>query len=97
MNLNFKTARRLVMLFMVVSLVSALVGMVFIRPGTQISIYVAVISLISMVLALVILFGLCRCPWCGKRITTGLMKVEICPHCRRDIDTGVKVKGKRKK
>ena len=97
MNLNFKTARRLVMIFMVASLVCALGGMIFIRPGTQASIYVVLLALILMLLALLILFGLCRCPWCGKRITSGMMKVEVCPHCKRDIDTGLKVKGKAKK
>lgn len=96
MNLNFKTARKLVMVCMIASLVCALGGMVFVRPGTVASIYIVLLSLILMILALIILFGLCRCPWCGKRITSGLMKVEVCPHCKRDIETGLKRKGKKR-
>ena len=97
MNIDFKTARRLVMIFMAVSFVLAIGGIVFVRPGTQASIYVVLLSFIMMVLALMILIVFCRCPWCGKRITSGLMKIEVCPHCRRDIDTGMKVRGKGKK
>ncbi len=97
MNVNFKTARKLVMIFMTASLICALGGMIFIRPGSQASIYVVMLALILMTIALLILFGLCRCPWCGKRITSGMMKVEVCPHCKRDIDTGMKVKGKKAK
>lgn len=96
MNLNFKTARKLVMVFMIASLVCALGGMIFVRPGTQASVYIVLLSLILMILALMILFGLCRCPWCGKRITSGLMKVEVCPHCRRDLETGMKRKGRKR-
>ncbi len=96
MNLNFKTARRLVMVFMIASLICALGGMIFIRPGTQASVYVVLLALILMLLALLFLFAFCRCPWCGKRITSGMMKVEVCPHCKRDIDTGIKRKGKKK-
>jgi len=97
MNLNFKTARRLVMIFMIASLVCALIGVVLVRPGTEASIYIVILSLVLMLLALVILFGLCRCPWCGKRIVSGLMKVEICPHCKRDLETGMKAKGSKAK
>ena len=96
MNLNFKTARKLVMVFMIASLVCALGGMIFVRPGTQASVYIVLLSLILMILALMILFCLCRCPWCGKRITSGLMKVEVCPHCRRDLETGMKRKGRKR-
>lgn len=96
MNLNFKTARKLVMVFMIASLVCALGGMIFVRPGTQASVYIVLLSLILMILALMILFGLCRCPWCGKRITSGLMKVEVCPHCWRDLETGMKRKGRKR-
>ena len=97
MNLDFKTARRLVMLFMVASVICAIGDIVFIRPGTQASIYVMLLSFLLMALALVMLFVCCRCPWCGRRITVGLMKVEVCPHCRRDIETGMKVKGKNRR
>ena len=96
MNLNFNTARKLVMTFMIASVVLAVIGMVFVRPGTVASMYVVLFALILMIMALLVLFGACRCPWCGKRITSGLMKVEVCPHCKRDIETGKKRKGKKK-
>ena len=97
MNINFKTSRRLVVIFMVASLLCALGDMIFLRPGTQASVYLMLLSLILMGLSILILLALCRCPWCGKRITAGMMKVEVCPHCKRDIETGMKRKGKGKR
>lgn len=97
MNINFKTSRRLVVIFMVASLICALGDMIFLRPGTQASVYLMLLSLILMGLSILILLALCRCPWCGKRIVSGLMKVEICPHCKRDLETGLKAKGSKAK
>ena len=97
MNINFKTARRLVLVFLIASFVCALISIVFIKPGSQASVYSMLLALALLVLSLIFLFGLCRCPWCGKRITSGVLKVEVCPHCKRDIETGMKVKGKKKK
>ncbi len=94
--MNIKTARRMVLLFMALSVLMALVGLIFFEPGTTVSMYVTMLAFVLMVLALVFLFGFCKCPWCGRRITTGLMKIEVCPHCRRDLETGMKRKGKRK-
>ena len=97
MNINFKTSRRLVVIFMVASLICALGDMIFLRPGTQASVYLMLLALILMLLSLLFLVAFCRCPWCGKRIALGVMKVEVCPHCKRDLDTGLKVRGSRAK
>ncbi|MBQ9045623.1 MAG: hypothetical protein IJ112_06735 [Oscillospiraceae bacterium] len=97
MNLNFKTARKLVMFFMIASFACAMVGLIFIEPGTTPSLYVMMAAFVLMVLALVFIFVFCRCPWCGRRIFSGMMKVQVCPHCKRDIDTGMKDKGKKKR
>ena len=37
-----------------------------------------------------------KCPYCGKRIISNSMNVTICPHCRRDLASGLRVKHKRK-
>ena len=34
----------------------------------------------------------CRCPHCGKRIMFGVLKITVCPSCRRSLITGKKAK-----
>lgn len=49
-------------------------------------------------IAAVILFGItiyvivkfCRCPHCGKVIFMGLLKIQKCPSCHRNLVTGKK-------
>ena len=95
--MHIKTARKLAMACMIVSVICALFGLVFVEPGTILSVYVTFGAFGLMVVAMILIFGVCRCPWCGKRITSGLMKAEYCPHCKKDFDTGLKYKkGKRK-
>ena len=38
-----------------------------------------------------------KCPYCGKRIFRNCLVVKVCPHCRRDLASGLKVKSKKKK
>ena len=93
--MQIKTARRLLMFFMIVAVALALIGLIFLEPGTVISVYVTLISFGCMVAAIIILLGYCKCPWCGKRITANLMKAEYCPYCKKDFETGLKHKGRR--
>ena len=94
--MHIKTARRLVMWTMILSVICAVIGLLFFEPGTTGSVYITFGAFGLMLVSIVVLFTLCRCPWCGKRITNGLMKAEYCPHCKRDFDTGLKVKKKKK-
>lgn len=93
--MHIKTARKLVKWAMILSVVGAVAGMLFFEPGTTVSIYVTFISFGLMLAAVILLFTACKCPWCGKRITNGLMKVECCPFCKKDFDTGLKYKKKK--
>ena len=94
--MSIKTARKALRVFMILAVVLAIVGLVFITPGTVLSLYISGGAMVCMIIAMILLFGYCKCPWCGKRITAGLMKAEYCPFCKKDFDTGLKYKGKRK-
>ena len=94
--MNIKLARNLVKWCMILSVVGAVVSMLFFEPGTTLSVYVTLISFGLMLAAIVLLFTACRCPWCNQRVTHGLMKAEYCPHCKKDFDTGLKYKKKKK-
>lgn len=94
MKMHFKTARRVVMFLIVLSFAFALVGLIALKPGTAANFYVMMAAFLLMLVAIFFMVVFCRCPWCDKRIFSGMMKVQVCPHCKRDIDTGMKAKGK---
>ena len=94
--MHIKTARKLVLWSMILSVACAVVGIVFFEPGTVASLYITFAAFGLMLASVIILFTACRCPWCGKRVTHGLMKAEYCPHCKKDFDTGLKYRKKKR-
>ena len=94
--MHIKTARTSVLGSMILSVVCAGIGLVFFEPGTVASLYITFAAFGLMIVSIVVLFTLCRCPWCSKRVTHGLMKAEYCPYCKRDFDTGLKYRKKKK-
>lgn len=95
--MDLKTAKTLTIASMILSVVCAFVGLVGYSGAEQGRIYFAVAAFALMALALICLFGFCRCPWCGKSLSSGLMKLKVCPHCNRDLETGLRAKGKKKR
>ena len=71
------------------------------RPLIYICIAACVVSILSTGIAsfatlavfLVVYFGYCKCPYCGKRIGRGVLNATHCPHCRRDLVSGKRKKG----
>ena len=39
----------------------------------------------------------CRCPSCGKRIISGVLVLDTCPRCKRNLYTGDKPKKAKKR
>ena len=95
--MELKTAKTLTMLSIVMSVICALIGLIGYGPENPARTYFAVAAILLMVLSLICLFAFCRCPWCGKRITSGLMQIKVCTHCNRNLETGLRAKGKKKR
>ena len=49
-------------------------------------------ALLILCVILWLIFG--RCPYCRRLIVVNLRGIEVCPHCRRNLETGKKKKGK---
>ena len=74
--MHIKTARKVVLWSMILSVACAVIGLVFFEPGTVASLYVTFAAFGLMLVSIIVLFTACRCPWCNKRVTHGLMKAE---------------------
>lgn len=93
--MKFDRARNLVKLLLVLCVLFAAAGVITNGGGTALPMYSAVLSIVCFVLAFVVIFLYCKCPYCGKVIYLGLFKATHCPKCRRSFETGAKKKGKR--
>ena len=88
---SFIRGRDLLKKLLAADLVTAVLALIFKANPT-------VMSLFSM--ATIILFGAiiyiavkyCRCPNCGKVIVIGVLAVDACPRCKRNLVTGKKSK-----
>lgn len=95
--MDLKTAKTLTLVSMIMSVICAFIGLVGYSSVEQGRVYFAVAAIVLMALSLLCLFAFCRCPWCGHRLSSGLMKLKVCPHCNRDLETGLRVKSKKKR
>lgn len=95
--MDLKTAKILTIASMILSVACAFIGIVGYSGAEPGRMYFAIAAFALMALAMLCLFAFCRCPWCGKRLTSGLMQLKVCPRCNRDLETGLRAKGKKKR
>jgi hypothetical protein len=92
--MSFKSAKKLIGVLIGTSCVGCIGGLVFFESGSLESNYIALASVILLVLAISVAFKWGRCPWCGQLMIMGLYSKKVCPACKRDLETGKKKKGK---
>lgn len=90
--MELKTGKILTVGSMVLSIAFAFIALVGYEETDPLRMYFGGAAMLLMVLALVFLFTLCRCPWCGHRLTQGMLTLKVCPNCKRDLETGLKEK-----
>lgn len=92
--MKFDKARNLVKLLMAVCVATCLIGLFSAKNPAAASV-ASLASLASLGLSVIVIAVYCKCPYCGKHIYFGLLGATHCPKCRRNLETGVKKKGKR--
>ena len=90
--MNFDRGRNLAKLLIIMCVVFCVLGVI--TNGESVSAYFTIISFVCFVVSFVVLKLYCRCPYCGKTIFVGLFNATECPHCRRNLTTGKRKKGK---
>lgn len=93
--MKFDRARNLVKLLLALCVLFAAAGVIMNGGGSALPMYLSLLSVVCFVLAFVVIFLYCKCPYCGKVVYLGLFKATHCPKCRRSFETGAKKKGKR--
>ncbi len=94
---SFARAQKLVRYLLVLSLVSGAAGLLLYREGTTGQLVCVLLCAALIVAILVVAARGCRCPSCGKRIISGVLVLDTCPRCKRNLYTGDKPKKAKKR
>ena len=89
---TFVQGRELVKRLFAAAVISGVLGIVCQELSHPVTPYLLGLTLVIMLVTVYVMFKLCRCPHCGKRIMTGVFVATTCPSCRRSLITGKKVK-----
>ena len=88
---GFMRGRDLLKKLLVCDLITASIA-VFMRSNPTIMALFSGATLILFIAIIYIDIKYCRCPNCGKVILLGVLAIDACPRCKRDLVTGKKVK-----
>ena len=94
---NFARGQKLVRYLLVAALISGAAGLLLFREGTMQQAVCVLLSAAFIVSVIVVAARDCRCPSCGKRIINGVLVLNTCPRCKRNLYTGDKPKKANKK
>ncbi len=93
---KFDRVRNIVKACLFVAMGICVVGLLVNDSAPQLGLYIIIAALALIVFALVLVFTSLKCPYCGKQLFSKCLTVTVCPHCRRNLTTGMKSKGKRR-
>ena len=91
--MNLKTTRRLVTIGFTVCIFTSFIGIFFGAGNPELSNYMLTAGVISLLFTAAIIMKWARCPWCGGSLLRKFFKLEVCPHCHRNLETEKKKKG----
>ena len=94
---SFARGQKLVRYLLVLSLVSGAAGLLLYREGTTGQLVCVLLCAALIAAILIIAARDCRCPSCGKRIISGVLVLDTCPRCKRNLYTGDKPKKAKKR
>lgn len=89
--MNLQTAKKLLRPLIYICIAACVVSIL--STGTTFAMYCTLASFATLAVFLVVYFGYCKCPYCGKRIGRVVLNATHCPHCRRDLVSGKRKKG----
>ena len=58
--------------------------------------YVTIAAVVLIVIGCALVALCLKCPYCGRQIISKCLTVTSCPHCKRNLTTGMKTKGKKR-
>ena len=90
---SFVHGRDLTKKLVIVTCVTCALSILFMAMGNStMQILCMAVSFVGLISTIYAMVKYCVCPHCGKHITMGLLAIENCPRCHRNLVTGKKGK-----
>ena len=96
-GITFEKARAILKVFLALAAVLCVLGLILNSSSESAAAAATVGAVICVALGLFVLLTFGKCPYCGRRIFRNCLVVKACPHCHRDLVSGLKTKGKKKR
>lgn len=93
--MKFERARTVIKSLLIAGIVVCVAALLTHSINPTIGAYLTLLGIFCVVGSLVFVFGFMKCPYCGKQIFLNCLTVKVCPHCRRHLVSGIKVKNKK--
>ena len=95
-GMTFEKARGMLKGFLIAAVALCVVGLLVNSSSETAAFYCVMGAIICLAFGLFVLFTCVKCPYCGKRIIRNCLVVKNCPHCKRNLSSGLKGKSKKK-
>ena len=96
-NLTFERARGLVKGCLYAAIAFCVAGLLINSTSETMAMYAVIAAVLLIAVALFFVAVCLKCPYCGKHIIVKCLTVKSCPHCNRNLETGIKAKGKKRR
>ena len=94
-NVTFEMARNIIKCLLALAAAMCVIALIINDNGSPFAVYAAIIAVGCIVAVLFLVVTCLKCPYCGRLIVRKCLVVKSCPHCNRNLVTGLK--GKKKK
>lgn len=94
---TFVQGRELTKKLVIGTCVSCVLSLIFMGMSNVTLQFVSIaLTTVGFIFTIYVMAKYCVCPHCGKHITMGLLAIENCPRCHRNLVTGKKGKKSRR-
>lgn len=95
--MKFDKARLVIKGLLLGGIVVCVAALLIQSLNPTLGVYLTLIGIACVIGSLVFVFTYMKCPYCGKQLFKNCLVVTVCPHCRRHLVAGTKVKSKKRK
>lgn len=95
MKVSFHMGRRITMVLLGAGLVALVIALAL-GETSALGSYVAIAGVVLFIVGMGACVTFCKCPYCNRVILRKMFIVTDCPHCKRNLETGLKGKSKKK-
>ena len=89
---DFNYGTKISKYLLVAAILGALASILLAPAGSILQMILVGVTTIIIISNFCVIYKYCRCPYCGKHIMMGALRVKVCPACNRNLQTGKKTK-----